>query len=1080
MKIENIKIYAASAILLAALCACKTTDTKMSASVRSEFDFEKFQNPSNDFRAIPFWSWNEEMRPDEIRKQIDLIEQGGWGGAFVHSRVGLTIPYLGDDWFKAVDATIDECKKRNLKVFLYDEDKWPSGFSGGTVPLANENFRDKALIARPIGAKIPQNCTPIGKPFGGTQIYKWIAPLGHPQFNGTSSVDRMSKDAMAKFIEDAYEPYYKRYSKYYGNVITSEFTDEPCALFRSGAPLGAVAFSTDSFAEFQKEYGYDAKEHLQKIFDDVEGAQRFRIHWYKLNDKMFELNYTKQIGDWCAKHNIDLTGHMMAEGTPFRMRFWGNSVMQNYRHMQVPGVDFLGRKNSEQITAKQCQSVVNQYGKKRMLTELYGVAGGSLTFEDRQWIGLHQIVLGANLLNPHLSLYTMSGCRKRDYPQNIFYQQSWWTLNRELDIPLARLCYATSLGKYNADVLVIHPEASIAALWKPEGVGMKSDTDTTPYNANSALDLVKPDSKAAILPIEDAIQKLSVDLISAQIAYDFGDETIMKDIASVEDGKIKLGQMSYSVVILPAMETLRPSTFKLLKDFKSGGGKILKHTIYPIKIDGEINEELKEFIAQIPTYATERMPEEISKLIQNPLKISRLDEGIAQNIWTQVRDLKDGSRLALIVNQDRNKAFAGEFAFSGNFKRIRLLDHLSGQSKEVFAENKNGQLLLNAEVPQAGAKLYLLDNASPEGSKENFSEIKEFIFEKISAKILDENSLALDYASWTQSLDKSKLSKGSVPVLEIQRFLNSAKYDGPLTLQYKFKTKKLDAPKNLKLVIEYPERCRIFINSKEVKYAQLPYWRDIRWYPIDITPFITEGENTITLEYANFEYGDVAVYKPEKRRYGTEIEAIYLVGDFSVNTETTGNHPISAMLKSKKLPIYEQNVIIAESMYITNPDPVEFGDVSIQGLPHYTGRLEYKFSLPNDDSGSKKIMLCFEKLDTSVAEIFVDGKRVGALFAHPYSLDITAFAKPQAEVKIILYANLFNLMGPSHHISGDLINCSPRDFQANISPKDIAEHKTLLEKWGRREFLPGNYTNNYNVNSFGDIGKVSLKYFEKK
>ncbi len=26
-------------------------------------------------------------------------------------------------------------------------------------------------------------------------------------------------------------------------------------------------------------------------------------------------------------------------------------------------------------------------------------------------------------------LYTMSGCRKRDYPQNIFYQQPWWHLN---------------------------------------------------------------------------------------------------------------------------------------------------------------------------------------------------------------------------------------------------------------------------------------------------------------------------------------------------------------------------------------------------------------------------------------------------------------------------------------------------------------------------------------------------------------------------------------------------------------------------------------------------------------------------
>ena len=57
--------------------------------------------------------------------------------------------------------------------------------------------------------------------------------------------------------------------------------------------------------------------------------------------------------------------------------------MPNYRHQQIPGIDHLGRQIDERITAKQCQSVVNQFG-KRMLSELYGVAGGGLSFEDRK------------------------------------------------------------------------------------------------------------------------------------------------------------------------------------------------------------------------------------------------------------------------------------------------------------------------------------------------------------------------------------------------------------------------------------------------------------------------------------------------------------------------------------------------------------------------------------------------------------------------------------------------------------------------------------------------------------------------
>ena len=68
----------------------------------------------------------------------------------------------------------------------------------------------------------------------------------------------------------------------------------------------------------------------------------------------------------------------------------------------------LARQIDERITAKHCHSVVNQYAKPRMLSELYGVAGATLTFEDRLWIASQQICLGVNLLNPHLALYTLA------------------------------------------------------------------------------------------------------------------------------------------------------------------------------------------------------------------------------------------------------------------------------------------------------------------------------------------------------------------------------------------------------------------------------------------------------------------------------------------------------------------------------------------------------------------------------------------------------------------------------------------------------------------------------------------------
>ena len=77
---------------------------------------EDFQDPPATYRLVPFWSWNEKMEPEEVKRQVRVIKQGGWGGAFVHSRIGLTTPYLGDDWFKAVDATLEACEPSGFRL----------------------------------------------------------------------------------------------------------------------------------------------------------------------------------------------------------------------------------------------------------------------------------------------------------------------------------------------------------------------------------------------------------------------------------------------------------------------------------------------------------------------------------------------------------------------------------------------------------------------------------------------------------------------------------------------------------------------------------------------------------------------------------------------------------------------------------------------------------------------------------------------------------------------------------------------------------------------------------------------------
>ena len=77
---------------------------------------KEFKNPGVEHRAKPFWSWNGELTTEELMRQIDVLEDMGFGGFFMHSRTGLQTEYLGEDWFRLTNECADEAKKRALCV----------------------------------------------------------------------------------------------------------------------------------------------------------------------------------------------------------------------------------------------------------------------------------------------------------------------------------------------------------------------------------------------------------------------------------------------------------------------------------------------------------------------------------------------------------------------------------------------------------------------------------------------------------------------------------------------------------------------------------------------------------------------------------------------------------------------------------------------------------------------------------------------------------------------------------------------------------------------------------------------------
>ena len=65
-----------------------------------------FKNVPKEYRPVPFWSWNDELKCSETVRQIEEMDDKGIGGFFMHARGGLTTEYMGEEWFDNVEAAI--------------------------------------------------------------------------------------------------------------------------------------------------------------------------------------------------------------------------------------------------------------------------------------------------------------------------------------------------------------------------------------------------------------------------------------------------------------------------------------------------------------------------------------------------------------------------------------------------------------------------------------------------------------------------------------------------------------------------------------------------------------------------------------------------------------------------------------------------------------------------------------------------------------------------------------------------------------------------------------------------------------
>lgn len=985
---------------------------------------KNLSNPPKEYRGIPFWSWNDQLNPEILKWQIREMEKAGLGGYFMHARGGLQTKYLGPEWMECITVCVQEGNSLGMKSWCYDEEGWPSGFAGGLVIKLGEHFQVRWLEMeryRPnINYATPDvlGCYLFDR---RTKIISLVNPEAMPcrpesyrtfvikQKTSPYYIDTLNREAIKAFIECTYEKYYRTFQEHFGNGITGFFTDEP-QYSRSKIPWSIILPE-----EFQKRFNYDLREKLPALFIECEGYRKIRYDFWSMVNELFTSAFGEQIYNWCEAHHCRLTGHVTNEDGIFKQMEATAGGMPFYEYFHIPGIDWLGRSISSPVIPKQVSSAACQLGKKFVLTETFGLCGWDASFEELKWIAEWQYVNGVNLMCQHLEGYSLRGMRKRDYPPSLFYQQSWWSEYKLFNDYFARLSVLLTSGKCVVPVLLLHP--------------MKSGWIT--YNGKNNSYLKKLDAEFVLAT--ETLADLHLD-------FHYGDETIIRKYGRMEGADLVVGQCRYRAVVIPSMLTIDSYTAELLEQFLMKGGAVLRIGRFPFFQEGVPGSKLKFLKSRIPRAENKsKLQDLVKKLGIATISISGNGSEIG-SIRYQQRDLGK-SQLFFLVNHDQKQIHNATITIPGKGK-VRKIMVETGEIVEFPSTN-----IINdtrVELSFLPMQSHVLIAEPGEVKKNQVPEAPYLTFQPGPGWEIEEvdlNSLTLDYCSY--SIDHGEW-RGPVPVIKLMEILLKLRKECDVALKFHFEiTMDLTKNKEFWLVLETAAEFEMEINKKHLSYQDWGWWKDYSFKKVNIKPLLRTGSNEIILKRRFHQ--DQKVYEVlfgenvleteiNRLAYNVELESIYLVGDFGVFSQSEYSNG-------------ERRAVFTNGPFVITdrPQMIKTGDLTPQGFCFFAGAITLSQEIPIRKDEGFRLILDFGKIYAGVAKVMINHRLVKTLPWAPYTADITDFVtEGPNRLSVQLFAGNRNLLGPHHHINGEVYSVGTTSF---TDKSGWAEGEPGLDIW---------------------------------
>jgi len=511
-------------------------------------------------RFYTFWSINGPLVPARLREQMDAFQAAGLDGVVFHPRFYPGIPpYMSPAYLAEVSAAILYAKEIGLRFWLYDENGWPSGTADGQLlarypesaavrldlfdrpdPVAIGSFQTESghgLPARVVGEH--------GREAHATSEAASEAKTWYMVPRIVEGIDTLNPEVCRQFLGLIHERYRAGLAPEAFAYVEAFFADEP----ESGTIKGPIPETSGApwspclQAALQSRYGADYVRKLPLIFTRGEGYREFRVDYWELVTDLFGEGFLAPYLAWCRAQGKQFIGHVKGEEHPLFQLPMVGSCHRIYRLFSMPGIDSLERFPAIDFYPRQASAVARQFGDGRCMVECFGGAGWGAAPEDLE---RYLLWLGRNGLTDfvfHLSQYRLDSAAIRDWPPSEPLHLTWREAFPEVLARVKRELAARPPAV--CDTLVVAPYRGLMAEYEPWEL----------IQTNAHVATTYPDTPAG--RINRAFLAQLEELKAAGVAYDVTDERTLETDGGFEDGRVRLGQMSYAHLVVAAGAEIR-------------------------------------------------------------------------------------------------------------------------------------------------------------------------------------------------------------------------------------------------------------------------------------------------------------------------------------------------------------------------------------------------------------------------------------------------------------------------------------------------------------------------------------------